>query len=214
VKNNLKDSKSEMRVAEIIEATFRCISEKGYGNLTMNAIAEYAKMSKGAINHYFKKKEDILVAVLKELDRRLFKIVDDKIKGLDQNARGPKSVEDLVRYRLQGSFELTKENPALMYVLADFIALSRKDERYRSIIQHFFKKYRYLSSIGVKRGIENKVFKNVNLEHMGIFLWGSFIGLGMQWVLDEGSFDYDAVIQITNDMVLDYLKEKPLWYGN
>ena len=117
MKNDLKNMKAEVRIAEIVEATFRCMSEKGYDKLTMSEIAKYAKMSKGAINYYFKKKEDILVAVLKELDRRLFEIVDNKIKGIDQNAQGSEAVENLLKYRIKGSFELTKEDPTLMYVL-------------------------------------------------------------------------------------------------
>ncbi len=206
MKNDLKNMKAEVRIAEIVEATFRCISEKGYDKLTMSEIAKYAKMSKGAINYYFKKKEDILVAVLKELDRRLFEIVDNKIKGIDQNAQGSEAVENLLRYRIKGSFELTKEDPTLMYVLSDFLALSRKDNRYRGIIQHFFKKYSYLSSIGVKKGIEGNLYKNVDLRQIGTVLWGLYIGIGIQWVLDEGSFDYDSVIQIAEDMTLYYLK--------
>jgi AcrR family transcriptional regulator len=205
--DDLKKIKSEIKIAQIVEATFKCISDKGYDKLTMNEIAEYANMSKGAINHYFKKKEDILVAVLKELDRRLFEVVDNKIKGINQNVQGAKAVEDLLRYRLKGSFELTKEDPTLMYLLADFFALSRKDDRYRGIIQKFFKKYSYLSSVGVKKGIEAKLYKDVDLEQIGIVLWGIFIGIGIQWVLNEGSFDYDSVIQIAEDMTFNYLKQ-------
>lgn len=202
-----KITKTEKKLAEIIEATFNCISEKGYDKVTMKEISKYAKMSKGAINHYFKKKEDILVAVLEELDRKLFKNVDDKIKNGDENVKGSKAVEDMLRYRLSGSFELTKADPTIMYVLVDFASLSRNDTRYHDIIKHFFSKYSYLSSIGVKKGIQSGLYKNVVPEEIGVIIVAIVIGIGIQWILNEGSFDYDSVTQIAEDMVINFLEK-------
>lgn len=193
-------TKSEERISQIIEGTFKCIYEKGYSNVTMQAISQYTGLSKGAINHYFKKKEDILVAVLKELDRKLFKNVDEKVRGSEQ-------IKDHLRFRLSGSFELTKLDPTLMYVLLDFLSLSISNDKYGKIVKRFFKKYRYLSSVGVESGLQAGVYRDVNPRDIGVIVVAIIIGIGVQWILDEDGFDYERVTKIIEDMIIKYLEE-------
>ena len=194
--------KAEQRKAQIIEATFRCIAEKGYENLTMNAISEYAQLSKGAIAYYFKTKEDILIAVINELDKRLFKAVDDKI--------GEKtSLEDHLRYRTTGSFEMARENPALFYVLMDFLSLGINRTEFKKVIQRFFKKYRKLSSAGAIPGMKAGFYRNVELKDFGAAMMGIYIGLVIQWIIDEEDIDFEASAKVAEDMIIKYIQDKP-----
>ncbi len=89
-------------------------------------------LSRGAINHYFKKKEDILVAVLEALDRKLFKLVDDKLKDASHL-----ETEDYMRIRLNVSFELAKDDPAFMYVITDFLSLAMNNPVHKKGIRKF-----------------------------------------------------------------------------
>ena len=197
----VKSNKSEERIAQIVEGTFKCIYEKGYSKVTMQEISEYTGLSKGAINHYFKRKEEILIAVLNELDRKLFKTVDDKIKDSI-------NVEDHLRFRLSGSFELTKYDPTLMYVLLDFLALSNSNKKYGNIIRRFFKKYRYLSSVGVKSGLDAGLYRDIIPEEIGVIVVAIIIGIGFQWILSEGSFNYESVSKIAEEMIVKFLEDK------
>ena len=188
---------------QIIEATFRCITERGYENLTMQTISEYSGLSRGAINHYFKRKEDILVAVLANYDRKLFKVVDDKLKDkLNLDA------EDYMRIRLSGTLELAKDDPAFMNVIVDFLSMAMSNPVHRRGIRRFFKKYRRLSSVGLKPGFENGIYRNVKPEIFGAIIMAVIFGLGIQWVIDKDSFNFDEVTKIAEDMVMLYLKKE------
>lgn len=199
----MNKDRAEQRIDQIVEATFSCIADKGYENLTMQSISEYSGLSRGAINHYFKKKEDILVAVLEALDRKLFKLVDDKLKDASRL-----ETEDYMRIRLNVTFELAKDDPAFMYVITDFLSLAMNNPVHEKGIRKFFKKYRYLSSVGLKPGLESGEYRKVEPESIGAIVMAVIFGVGIQWVLDRGSFDFDEVTKIVEDMIMLYLQKK------
>ncbi|MBW2082066.1 MAG: TetR/AcrR family transcriptional regulator [Deltaproteobacteria bacterium] len=195
--------KSEERIDQIIDATIRCIVEKGYENLTMQAISEYSGLSKGAINHYFKRKEDILVAVLKGFDRKLFKLVDDKV-------RNASDVKDHMRFRLRITFDLAKNDPIFMYLITDFLALAMNNPIHGEGIKKFLKKYRYLASLGLRPGLKEGLYRDVNPESIGAIVLGMIIGIGVQWILakDDSDFAFDEVAKMIEDMIMLYLEKK------
>ncbi len=198
--DNIKQNRAQERIDQIVDAVIRCIADNGYENLTMQSISEYSGLSRGAINHYFKKKEDILTTVLKAVDQKLFKKVDDKI-------RNSSDVKDHMRYRLSVTYELAKEDPVFMYVLTDFFAHAANNPAHDKGIKEFLKKYRYLSGAGLRPGLENGKYKEVNAISIGAIVVGLTLGIGIQWILDKNSFDYDEVARIAEDMVMCYLRK-------
>jgi AcrR family transcriptional regulator len=199
----MNKDRADQRINQIVEATIRCIADSGYENLTMQSISDYSGLSRGAINHYFKKKEDILVAVLATLDRKLFKLVDDKLKDTSHL-----ETDDYMRLRLSLTFELAKDDPAFMFVITDFLSLAMNNPVYRDGIRKFFKKYRYLSSVGLKPGLESGEYRDVIPESIGTIVMAVIFGVGIQWVLDKESFDFNDVTKIAEDMVMIYLQKK------
>ncbi|WMJ79488.1 TetR/AcrR family transcriptional regulator [Clostridium sp. MB40-C1] len=93
----------EETVNRILEVSLKLFMEKGYEHTSIqNIIDELGGLTKGAIYHHFKSKEDILLAVAediyKETDIRLSAIRDDKrLNGLQ---------------RLQKMFHSSLESPS------------------------------------------------------------------------------------------------------
>ncbi len=198
---NTKTPKKEKRLSQIIDAAYQCIADKGYENLTMESISEYSGLSRGAINHYFKKKEEILASIILHLDRNLFKLVDDKIKDATK-------IEDYMRFRLSGSLDLAKDDPLFIKVITDFLALAMSNPVHGEGIRKFFKKYRHLASVGLKPGLENGKYRKVIPEQIGAIAMAVIIGIGIQWVIDEKAFDYEKVAKIAEDMIMLYMETK------
>jgi AcrR family transcriptional regulator len=198
---NTKTPKKEKRLSQIIDAAYQCIADKGYENLTMESISEYSGLSRGAINHYFKKKEEILASIILHLDRNLFKLVDDKIKDATK-------IEDYMRFRLSGSLDLAKDDPLFIKVITDFLALAMSNPVHGEGIRKFFKKYRHLASVGLKPGLENGKYRKVIPEQIGAIALAVIIGIGIQWVIDEKAFDYEKVAKIAEDMIMLYMETK------
>ena len=197
----MREDHVQERIDQIVDAVIRCIADNGYENLTMQSISEYSGLSRGAINHYFKKKEDILKTVLKAVDQKLFKKVDDRI-------RSSSDVKDYMRFRLSVTFELAKEDPVFMYVLTDFFALAANNPAHDKGIKDFLKKYRYLSGAGLRPGMKNGKYREVNAISIGAIVVALTIGIGIQWILDRNSFDYEEVAAMAENMVMSYLRRQ------
>jgi AcrR family transcriptional regulator len=56
------DEYSLARRQQIIDAAYRCIARKGFGQTTMRDIYEEAGLSAGAVYHYFESKQDVIAA--------------------------------------------------------------------------------------------------------------------------------------------------------
>jgi len=88
----------ESKRLELIQIAFKIFMEKGYENTTITDILRASGISKGAMYHYFDKKEDILDAVLNyiiDVDEKRYKdIVNDrKIGAIDKVIKIIKSSE-------------------------------------------------------------------------------------------------------------------------
>ncbi len=59
----LTDAHFEARRRQILEATFRCLAEKGYSRMTMREIAAEAGIGVGTLYLYFKSKDEIVRAL-------------------------------------------------------------------------------------------------------------------------------------------------------
>ena len=66
-----QEEKSLLSKSKIIDAAMKLFLEKGYENTTMQDIVQASGMSKGAIYHYFKSKQEI-VAYLSNYEKELF----------------------------------------------------------------------------------------------------------------------------------------------
>lgn len=54
------------RRSEILEAAYKCFTEKGFHNTTMQDIYNATKLSPGAVYNYFASKEEIVISSVKE----------------------------------------------------------------------------------------------------------------------------------------------------
>lgn len=92
---------------DIMEATFRALSEHGYADLSIKNIADEAEMSKSSIYYHYDDKEDLILAFLdflKEHIRRMHEEVDgeeaeDKLDVMLDMALGIKNEEQWMVHR-------------------------------------------------------------------------------------------------------------------
>ena len=102
----LQQAKSERARAAICDATIAALAEVGYAETSLNRVASMADFSKGAVQHHFPTKEDLIAETL---DTLLLRTVQSRIAE-------PKSVEDALLEAWQ-RFINTPAYRALMEVL-------------------------------------------------------------------------------------------------
>ena len=120
----------EERSADIIRAATLLIAERGYYGVTLRAVATECNMTVAGLLHYFKSKDDLLIAVLENRDKvdlnnaRISKaegFVPNPRERLDslvkRNARQP----ELVRlYPVLNSESMGSDHPAHAYFSARY----------------------------------------------------------------------------------------------
>ncbi len=60
-----------IRRKQLIDATIECLHAEGYHRTTINRVGRRAHLSPGLVTHYFEDKHGLLVATLRELNKRL-----------------------------------------------------------------------------------------------------------------------------------------------
>lgn len=102
----LQQAKSERARAAICDATIAALAEVGYAETSLNRVAAMADFSKGAVQHHFPTKEDLIAATLDAL----------LLRTVQSRAAQAKSVEEALLEAWQ-RFINTPAYRALMEVL-------------------------------------------------------------------------------------------------
>ena len=104
------------RRAEIVEAAARVLGERGYGSTSVKDIAAAAGVTPALIYHYFDSKEDLLLAVMAQMQQVIRRRVDDA------GASAADPLEAIARRVDQAAAELTAR-PGLNRMLLDLYGL-------------------------------------------------------------------------------------------
>ena len=108
-----------IRRRQLIDATLSTINEVGINDATIAQIARRAGVSTGIISHYFKDKNGLLEATMRDVTRQLRDAVATRLQPL---AEAP--AEQRLRAIVDGNFDDTQVHSAAMKAWLDFWASS------------------------------------------------------------------------------------------
>jgi AcrR family transcriptional regulator len=74
---------SETTRAAIVSAAIRCFTADGFAKASIDAIAEAARVTKGAVYHHFKDKADLFEAAFVAMEERLLAKLATGVAGVD-----------------------------------------------------------------------------------------------------------------------------------
>ena len=108
-----------IRRRQLIDATLEAINEVGMHDATIAQIARRAGVSTGIISHYFKDKNGLLEATMRDITRQLRDAVAVRLKPLAQA-----TTEARLLAIVDGNFDETQVHSAAMKAWLDFWASS------------------------------------------------------------------------------------------
>ena len=129
--------KGEARRAQILDAATACFRREGFHGSSMARIAAAADMSTGHVFHYFKRKEDIVEAIVAR-ERTVLEEFAERLRAADSEADLVEAilegVEDALRRQADGgnaalSMEILAEatrNPEIGALLCEFDQQARQ----------------------------------------------------------------------------------------
>ncbi|MCA0970766.1 TetR/AcrR family transcriptional regulator [Halobacillus litoralis] len=167
--------KAEERKQQLIKAAFEAATDKGYEHVTLQDIADYAEVSKGVPNYYFKNKGDVFAHLFEWLTERIF---ENESAAVDQVETAP---EKLQAY-LDQVFISPEENRTFYQLYLDFLARIKQDPAYQKINAAF---YEHCFSIGrmiVEQGVRDGDFHVHDVEQTAVMIRAMIDGTLLQWL--------------------------------
>lgn len=194
----------------ICDTAIRLFNERGYGEVSLREIAKEAETTIGNLTYHFKKKEDLLIALVTELHESYSSFFSADLSG------GDLLIEILNSFK---SAEDNRKNYTFYYEnLGELVHLS---EYILSKLQAFQKKLYdyYLLSFRVLQG-ENIIKKEIELISLHLLActlvnisgsWGSLISPYSNERISNGSYSETCCDMLRPFLYDEYIEKLEKW---
>lgn len=194
---------SDERRPQIIEAAIRVFTRTGYRKATMPEIAREAGLSVGGIYWYFKGKEDLVIAIL----RQCFQSDQTALESL-LNADLPAGQK--ARAFAQNYIENFNAYAWFNGISAEFYGESAHDPIVREHIQEYLSHYRQALVTLIEQGVQRGEFRPVNPYDAANAILGLEEGLAVLLVADPGNVRWKEAFETGIGLILAGLEQKPV----
>ncbi len=188
-------AKSERR-RRLVEAAWRCVATGGFRDLTVDTVCAEAGVSKGAFYVYFRRKRDLLAALLDDetstIDGLMESLAATDLSWVERLRR-------VVRAMLQRG-----EDPARVQVRADLWVAIRQDPALRDALAESMRRRRAVLRDWIERGTAAGEIDAVPANALAAMLLALGDGLMLHAGLDPGGFRWPN-IRRAMDAMLDGL---------
>ena len=82
MKREPKQDRSRATRRRLLEATIDCLAELGWGATTVGVVAERAGVSRGATQHHFPTREDLITAAINAAGNRVREVSKEKMSSV------------------------------------------------------------------------------------------------------------------------------------
>jgi AcrR family transcriptional regulator len=161
----------------LVRTTYRLIAEKGFCHLTLQDVADRARVSKGIILYYFESKEALFLEVLDWLVAK----IDRHIRVEVSKASNPQ--EKIAAY-VNAMFVSIEANREFYKVYLDFMSQSLHHNGFRSFNLKFYDQCRQLHDQVIGEAIDKGVCRQVPIEESAIVVRSLIDGMGIRWLYE------------------------------
>ncbi|MCB2229325.1 TetR/AcrR family transcriptional regulator [bacterium] len=173
----------EKRRRQLLDAATRLFVRKGYRGTTTEQIARAAKLTKGALYHHFKSKEDILLGILADMMARF----DLAVTPLAGTKFAP---QEFVRVLFEAQ---AKDNYAEFRTLVDLWVQALRIPR----IRKFFISHYRMAQDFFSEHVDRAYGRNrADREQLAIHTFAFVDGLATRLALDPKSADVETQIRL------------------
>ena len=193
--------RKEDRPQEIADAAFATFAEKGYAATRIDDVAKKAGVSKGLTYLYYKTKEDLFKAVIKNVVvRRVDTLIGD-VESSDLSS------EDFIRGPLLSFMKKVPGSPIAIVIRL----LISEGPRHPDLVEYYYNNVvaRGLAAIRqfIERGVERGEFRREALEYQPhLFLAPMMMSMIWRLIFTDKPLDTDQLMESQIDMLLAQLK--------
>jgi len=193
--------RKEDRPQEITDAAFAAFAEHGYAGTRVDDVAKRAGVSKGLMYLYFKTKEELFKAVIKNV---VIRRVDSLIEMVETSEL---SSEEFLRGPL---LEFMKKIPGSPVAVVIRLLLS-EGPRHPDLVDYYWENVvnRGLTAISLftERGVERGEFRRTAVNDLPhLFLAPMMLSMIWNLLFTKRTLDTDKLMETQIDMILTYIK--------
>lgn len=168
---------------KILVAAFKCISQKGYANVSLRNIADEANVVLSQLNYYYKNKEGLFTEIIRKLSNQYLSEIEYNLK------KGQTKKEKITC--LIGYFQdMLRNKPELFMLLFDLTSMALWSKALRELLSNLFDNLAGLIEqyIYSEFSYEEKL-KNTSPEIFSRTMLGALFGTCIQVILAHGKED-------------------------
>lgn len=162
----------------ILNAAYKCISTKGYANVSLREIAKEAGVALSQLNYYYGNKEGLFMEVIKMMVKKYISEVERHLKK-GQTAK--EKTSSLIKFFK----EMLANNPGLFRLLYDFTGLALWSSSFSEQLRSLFKKLSDIIEEHILNNTNvNQVLKGYSSKSIARMILGAMFGTAIQVLLD------------------------------
>jgi len=163
---------------KILLAASKCISSKGYANVSLRNIADEAGVVLSQLNYYYKNKEGLFTEVVKMM---IGKYLIEIEKCLKVEVSPKERVVHLIKYFK----DLLKYNPELFKLLYEFTGLALWTPSFSGLLSNLFKELSSMIEKYILNNLQLKHLKGYSPKSLSRLILGAMFGTAIQVLIDD-----------------------------
>lgn len=187
--------------SEIARKAIEVLARRGFQATTIQDIADASGLGKGTIYHYFKTKEEILVAVSGEI----FNEMERSLGAALLRMEGPM---DKLSALIQESLRVTEDIENLFIVYSELWLMNVRSSHYDDfmrMIKCLNNDLRDMVARLIEEGKKKGVWaKDIDSSALAAYLIASFDGVIVHYLMDKTSFD---ITHVTREFIRFFLQQ-------
>lgn len=177
---------------KILKAAFKCISEKGYANVSMRDIAEEANVVLSQINYYYKNKEGLFCKLIREVTEEYLKIIRNNLQEIT-------TTKGKVSFFIKYCQDIMKDNINTYRLILDFFSMAMWSKSFNQELNYFLNKVSQVIEEHITNDyLIDESLQNYSSNTIARMIIGSIFGTAMQYIIEpdnEEALDALNVIQ-------------------
>jgi len=196
----MEKQSTEIRQEQIKQAVLDIIYTEGLKNLSTRNLAKHIEMSEGAIFRHFKTKQDITLAIIKDVQK-------DFIGSLRPIANSSLEPEERLNRFLCQTIKYLTDNKGITMLMFSEASRNNDVELKNNLLQIFNNQKQLVSKIildGIAAGVWDE---SIPVENVATLYMGIPISLNIELVLNQGVFHLDNFCQRMMQILLKILNK-------